>query len=413
MTDGSTKSTLLHSGRIVTPGGVLDDGWVTIDGSRITGVGGRSDTPRSPAHAVDLGGRWLLPGFVDLHMHGGGGNDVTASPDAMAAAVAFHRRHGTTRTLVSLVAAPLADLERQLGWIADLATADEQVVGAHLEGPFLAEARCGAQNPQYLRHPEPGEFARLAAAARGRLRSVTLAPELPGALDLVLDVLAAGAVAAIGHTDATYAQAQAAIARGATLATHLFNGMRPMHHREPGVVGAALAADLACEVINDGIHVHPAMTTMVARSPGRLVLVTDAIDAAGMGDGDVQLGGQPVVVRDGQARLADSGSLAGSTLTMDAAVRRAVLESGLSIGAASAAASANPARVLGQGAKFGAIALGLDADLVVLDDRLAVEEVLLAGQWQDRPERNPVGTDKLADWSRPLTERALPSRSDM
>jgi N-acetylglucosamine-6-phosphate deacetylase len=159
--------------------------------------------------------------------------------------------------------------------------------------------------------------------------------------------------------------------------------------------------------------VHPAITTMVARSPGRLVLVTDAIDAAGMGDGDVQLGGQPVVVRDGQARLADSGSLAGSTLTMDAAVRRAVLESGLSIGAASAAASANPARVLGQGAKFGAIALGLDADLVVLDDRLAVEEVLLAGQWQDRPERNPVGTDKLADWSRPLTERALPSRSDM
>jgi N-acetylglucosamine-6-phosphate deacetylase len=404
--------TLFHGGRVVAPGGVLDGGWVTIDGPRIAGVGIGSDAPRDTARVVDLEGRWLLPGFVDLHMHGGGGSDVSASPESMAAAVAFHRGHGTTRTLVSLVAAPLGDLERQLGWVAELASADGQVIGAHLEGPFLAHERCGAQNPRYLRLPDRAEFAQLVAAARGTLRTMTIAPELPGALDLVVDVVAAGVVAAIGHTDATYAQAQAAIARGATLATHLFNGMRPMHHREPGVVGAALAADLACEVINDGIHVHPAITAMVARSPGRLVLVTDAIDAAGMGDGDVQLGGQAVRVRDGAARLADSGSLAGSTLTMDAAVRRAVLECGLSIVEASAAASGNPARVLHRGAEFGAITPGLAADLVVLDERLTVDAVLVAGQWHDRPERNAVGTDKSSDWSRPLTSRALPSRSD-
>jgi N-acetylglucosamine-6-phosphate deacetylase len=177
-------------------------------------------------------------------------------------------------------------------------------------------------------------------------------------------------------------------------------------------VGAALASDLACEVINDGIHVHPAITAMVARPPSRLVLVTDAIDAAGMGDGDVVLGGQAVRVRDGEARLADSGSLAGSTLTMDSAVRRAVVECGLSVVAASAAASGNPARVLGMSASFGAIAAGLAADLVVLDSELRVESVLAGGRWNPTPIRNTVGTDKSSNWSRPLADGALPSRAD-
>jgi N-acetylglucosamine-6-phosphate deacetylase len=304
----------------------------------------------------------------------------------MAAAVAFHRSHGTTRTLVSLVTAPLADLERQLGWVADLASGSERrVIGAHLEGPFLSHARCGAQNPVHLRRPDRAEFARLVAAARGTLRSVTVAPELPGALDVIRDAVAAGAVAAIGHTDATYAEAAQAIAAGATLATHLFNGMRPIHHREPGPAGAALGADLACEVINDGIHVHPAITTLVNQIPGRLILVTDAIDAAGMGDGEVELGGQRVQVRDGQARLEVSGSLAGSTLTMDAALRRAVSECGLSVVDASAAASGTAARLLGCDDAFGAIRPGLEADLVVLDEQFKVAGVLASGAWAAGP----------------------------
>jgi N-acetylglucosamine-6-phosphate deacetylase len=332
-------------------------------------------------------------------MHGGGGHDVSASPEALAAAVRFHRGHGTTRTLVSLVTAPLDNLEQQLGWIADLVgSGGGHVVGAHLEGPFLSHVRCGAQNPEHLRRPDRAEFARLFAAAQGTLRSMTLAPELPGALDLVADAVAAGVIAAIGHTDATSAEAMQAIAAGATVATHLFNGMRPIHHREPGPAGAALAAGLACEVINDGIHVHPSITTLVNQQPGRLVLVTDAIDAAGVGDGEVELGGQRVEVRNGEARLATTGSLAGSTLTMDAAVRRAVQHSGLSLVDASAAASGTPARLLGRGTEFGSIEPGLAADLVVLDEALTVTRVLTAGRWVtglDKPSTNGRDVTKL------------------
>jgi N-acetylglucosamine-6-phosphate deacetylase len=382
--------TVLRHARVVTPGGVLADGWVSIAGGRIAAVG-TGTPPTGEGTHTDLGGAWLLPGFIDLHVHGGGGHDATSSPDDMAAAVAFHRRHGTTRTLVSLVTAPLDALARQLGWVADLTAVGPSpaghVLGAHLEGPFLSPARCGAQNTGHLLLPDPASFAALAAAARGTLRSVTVAPELPGALDLIGEVLAAGAVAAMGHTDAGHADAQAAIDAGVTLATHLFIGMRPLHHREPGVIAAALAADLACEVINDGIHVHRVITTLVSRVPGRLVLITDAIDAAGVGDGDYVLGAQEVQVRDGQARLTTTGSLAGSTLTMDEAVRRAVSDSGLPIETASAAASGNPARVLGIDDSCGSITSGRDADLVVLADDLGVLRVMAAGAWCDDPGR--------------------------
>jgi N-acetylglucosamine-6-phosphate deacetylase len=259
------------------------------------------------------------------------------------------------------------------------------VVGSHLEGPFLSHVRCGAQNPRHLRRPDRQDFRALLDAANGTLRCITVAPELPGGLDVIADAVAAGTIAAIGHTDATHAEAMRAIAAGATLATHLFNGMRPIHHREPGPAGAALASGLACEVINDGIHVHPAITTMVNQQPGRLILVTDAIDAAGMGDGEVELGGQRVEVRSGEARLAQTGSLAGSTLTMDAAVRRAVLHCGLSIVDASAAASGTPARLLGRESEFGGVEPGLAADLVILDADLTVAGVLASGRWLREP----------------------------
>jgi N-acetylglucosamine-6-phosphate deacetylase len=241
--------------------------------------------------------------------------------------------------------------------------------------------RRGAQNPAYLREPDRAAFAELADAADGTLRSVTFAPELAGALELIPDIHAAGAVAAIGHSDATYDQASAAIDAGATLATHLFNGMRPLHHREPGIIGAALRADLACELINDGVHVHPAITSLLARRPRSLVLVTDAISATGVGDGLFQLGGQAVQVRNGHARL-DDGSLAGSTLTMDSAVRRAVLECGLPIDVAAACAATNPARVLNIDDECGSIAPGLAADLVVLDPDLHVQRVMVGGVWR-------------------------------
>jgi N-acetylglucosamine-6-phosphate deacetylase len=371
--------TVLTGSRLVTPDGVLDRAQVRLEGERIVAV------ETATGEGTDLGGGWLLPGFVDLHVHGGGGNDMTGSAESMRGAVEFHRRHGTTRTLVSLMAAPVDALCEQLEWVAALA--DEGLVaGAHLEGPFLAAARCGAQNPAYLIDPDPLVLAKLLDAADGRLRTMTLAPELPGALEIVEELVAAGSIAAVGHTAATYEQAVAAFAAGASLATHLFNGMGPMSHRSPGAALAALDGGAAFELINDGVHVHDALTRLVARNaPDRAVLITDAISAAGAGDGRYTLGDRQVVVQDGAARLSGADRLAGSTLTMDQAVRRFVLEVGMPVEAAAQAASATPARLLGLAGECGAIAPGLAADLVHLDDDFRLVGVMCRGEWLDSP----------------------------
>ncbi len=372
--------TVLFGARLVTSDGVLERGWLRVGGGRITELG----TAAPPAGAERLDGGWLVPGFVDVHVHGGGGHDFASSAAELAAGVAFHRSHGTTRTLVSLMAGPLDALCEQLGWVVSLATADARVVGAHLEGPFLAQARCGAQNAAYLQLPDRQVLAKLLEAGQGLVRTVTLAPELPGALDLLPLLAEARAVAAIGHTDASYEQAAAGFAAGAGLATHLYNAMPPLDHRRPGASAAALDSPAFLELINDGVHVHPAMIRLAAaHGIRRLVLVTDAISAAGVGDGSYVLGGLPVTVAGGQARGAASGRLAGSTLTMDAAFRRAVLEVGLPIEAAVAAAAGNPARLLGLADRCGAIAAGLDADLVHLDEDLQVRRVMVAGRWLD------------------------------
>lgn len=388
MTDSAAVSTgplLLAGGRVVTPNEVLEGAWVLLAGDSIVSVG--LSRPTVDAPVFDLQGAWLLPGYVDVHMHGGGGHSVSSSLADMEEAVAFHRGHGTTATLVSLVTASLDDLEEQLAWAAELTrrgpTARGTVLGSHLEGPFLSEARCGAQHPAFMIPPSDEAVDRLLRAGGGELRMLTLAPELPGALALIERLRTLGVIAALGHSDASYEVSMAAVAAGATHVTHLFNGMAPLHHRQPGLAGAALDARLACELINDGRHLHPGVVRMVFRLVPQPLLITDAIDAAGVGDGTFDLGGQEVHVQGGEARLVRSGSLAGSTLTMDDAVRRAVKEDGLEIEQVSAAASGNPARVLGLAEGFGAIAPGLRADLVVLDDDLQVRSVMSAGAWCD------------------------------
>jgi N-acetylglucosamine-6-phosphate deacetylase len=369
--------TILSGARTVTPTGVLEAAWVEIIDGRIT----RVETSTPPTDSLDLGGGWLLPGFIDLHVHGGGGHDFTASAEDMAAGVAFHRAHGTTSTLVSLMAGPVDAMCEQLDWVAAL-TARGDVVGAHLEGPFLSSERCGAQNHRHLLAPDPLVLTKLLSAGQDSVRTVTIAPELPGALDLIQDIASAGAIAAVGHTNATYEQAAAGFVAGARLATHLFNAMGSMSQRAPGPAVAALDADACVEVINDGVHVHEALTRLAfASAPNRVALITDAISATGVGDGQYTLGDQEVVVSAGQARLAATGRLAGSTLTMDEAVRRAVQTVGLTIEQASAAASATPARLLGLEDRCGAIVPGLSADLVVLDDDLAVRRVMVRGDW--------------------------------
>lgn len=379
---------LLAGGRVVTPGGVLSPGWIRLAGGLIDAIGqGEPPEPHQAGpSATDLGGRWVLPGFVDMHVHGGGGTSFTeGSADDARHAAEFHRRHGSTTVVASLVTAPLADLEARAAMLAGLVR-DGVLAGIHLEGPFLSAARCGAQDPRHMIAPDVGAFASLHAAAEGHLRAITLAPELPGATGLIEAAAEAGVIAAVGHTDATADITAAAVDAGATHATHLFNGMRPLHHREPGPIGALLDRDeVTCEVIADGVHLHDTAIRLTARAagPGRLVLITDAMAAAGMADGSYPLGSLRVEVAGGVARLAGEdgpGAIAGSTATMAGVVRHAVA-AGLPVPEVAAAASTTPARILGLGDRTGALRPGLAADLVVGDEDFRLHAVMRQGEW--------------------------------
>ncbi|QSB14374.1 N-acetylglucosamine-6-phosphate deacetylase [Natronosporangium hydrolyticum] len=364
------------NGRVVTPDGIID-GHVAIAGDRIVEVA-----------AGDPGdGHWLLPGFVDIHNHGGGGHSfATGDPDSARRAAEFHLRHGTTTVLASLVSSPYELMREAVTAYAPL-VADGVLAGIHFEGPYLSAARCGAQNPQYLRDPSIEELTELVALGGGAVRMVTIAPERAGALAAIEWLVEQGVVAAVGHTDATYEQTRTAIAAGARVATHLFNGMPPVHHREPGPVLALLGMPrVVVELIADGVHLHDGTLRFAAAAagPGGAALITDAIDATGMADGAYELGGQAVTVTGGVARLTTDdgspGAIAGSTLTMAAALRRAV-RVGVPMVDAVRMAATTPAAAIGLGAQVGALAPGRRADLVELDADLAVRRVLRAGTW--------------------------------
>jgi N-acetylglucosamine-6-phosphate deacetylase len=370
---------LLADGRLVTPDGVID-GWLETTGRTITATG--SGMPPRPADR-NLAGSWVLPGFVDIHVHGGAGADFMAGDQtSVRQIVDLHRRHGTTTTLASLVTAELNTLVTTLGSLADLVD-DELLAGIHLEGPFLAPTRSGAHDRGLLRPPEPDVVDRLISAGRGGLRMVTLAPEQPNAVDAIRRFVRAGVAVALGHTDATYDQTRAAIDAGAIVGTHLFNAMRPLHHRDPGPVPALLEDDrVTVELICDGIHLHAATIRLAMRSAGayRIALITDAMAAAGAGDGDYPLGATIVQVRDGVARLAENETIAGSTLTMDRAFRFAI-DAGIGLDDAVRMTSTTPARVLGMADRVGSVAVGLDADLLVLDETFHLRDVMTKGKW--------------------------------
>ncbi|MEV7975983.1 N-acetylglucosamine-6-phosphate deacetylase [Streptomyces sp. NPDC086519] len=374
---------VLDGAHVVLPTGVVDKGRLVVDGTKLAAA--------APADAplLDLTGHWLLPGFVDIHNHGGGGASFSSgTAEEILTGVRTHRAHGTTTLVTSTVTDDMDVLVRQAGLLSELAEQGE-IAGIHFEGPFISPCRKGAHSEALLRDPDPAEVRKLVDAARGQARMVTLATELPGGIESVRLLAEHGVIAAVGHTDATYEQTVEAIEAGATVATHLFNAMPQLGHRAPGPIAALLEDErITVELINDGTHLHPAALQLAFHhaGPDRVAFITDAMDAAGSGDGRYLLGPLEVEVTDGVARLVEGGSIAGSTLTLDRALRRAVTVDGLPVEHAVAALSANPARLLGCYDRVGSLEPGKDADLLVLDADFTLKGVMRKGAWVVVPE---------------------------
>jgi N-acetylglucosamine-6-phosphate deacetylase len=377
--------TLISAAAIVCGSRVSRPGWLQTSGDRILDCGS-GGPPRSAD--VDLSDAVVVPGFVDMHVHGGGGASYTDADgsDAADRAAAFHRRHGTTNTLASLMTAAPDELLSAVRVLTEPSRRGT-VAGIHLEGPWLSPQHCGAHDHRQLRNPDPAEIDTLLTAGDGAIRMVTLAPELSGGIDAIQRIVDAGVVVAVGHTDATYDQTRQAIDAGASVGTHLFNAMRPVHPREPGPALALLQDPrVTVELIADGVHVHPALIRRVIETAGphRVALVTDATAAAGSPDGRFRLGGYDVDVVSGVARLRGTSTIAGSTATMDQLFQTAVSLLGPgtddTLAAAVQLTSTTPARALGLD-HVGNLGVGQAANLVVVNHDLQVVRVMSRGEW--------------------------------
>ena len=389
------KTTVIHASRILTPDEEITDGIIVVEGSRITGVGHR-DMMRLPAGATDFvaSGMTIVPGFVDLHIHGAGGHDVMeGSARALDRVTSTVARHGTTSIVATTVTASVEDTCHSLEGIARYIHAHEsvdeaaetskpaaEILGMHLEGPFISKARRGVHPPDAIARPSVEILDKFVKAADGMVRILTIAPELPGAMQLIAHAVAAKIVVALGHTDADYEQTRAAIEAGARHSVHFFNAMRPFSHRDPGIIGAILTdPDVTAEVIADLVHVSgPAIQVLIGtKGFDSVLLASDGIAATGMQDGNYRLGNFEVTVKDGVARNSE-GKLAGSTLTLDRAIRN-VVGLGVPLTDAVRMATVLPARRLGLAGKKGIIAAGADADLVALTADLRVGAVMTRG----------------------------------
>ena len=382
---------VIHADRAFTPFEEISDAVVVIQGSKIAAVGqrGKVDLPRG-AREINAGGKTVAPGFVDVHIHGAGGHDVMeGTREALEIITATLAARGTTSLVATTVTASEKETKDSVAGIAHFILNTSQyparelsaeILGIHFEGPFISPVRRGVHPAKWIVPPSSELLSHLLREARGTAQILTLAPELPGALELISAARQAGLVVSLGHTDATYEQAQAAIDAGASHAAHVFNAMRPFSHRGTGVIGAILTSPkVSAELIADGVHVDEAAMRMLVelKTPERVILVSDGISATGMPDGKYQLGMFEVKVSGGVARNAE-GKLAGSTLTLDRALRNMVAL-GVPLASALRMLTANPARQIGLGARKGVLAPGADADLVFLDEKLEISGVMARG----------------------------------
>lgn len=381
---------LTITGEIVTPGGVLSGGAVTIDDAGLIAKVAASRTSARRSADIDAPGFLVLPGFADVHVHGGGGADfMHGTIDGVKQITRTHARHGTTSLLATTLTASGDATDRAIEAARTVIEAgpgdgEARVLGVHLEGPFICMARRGAQPAEFVRPPDADEFARWIALSGGSIRKITLAPEIAGAEAVIKLAVSQNITASVGHTNAAAAEVETAIGWGVTSATHVFNAMTGLHHREPGAVGASLVRpEIVCEVIADGVHLAPLVVRLIAaaKGPSGMVLITDAMEGAAMPDGRYTLGGFPVLVQNGTAAFAD-GTLAGSILTMNAAFTNLCrFAPNVTLPDAARMSSGNALRQIGFSGKYGAIMPGRAADLVVMNpDTGEVEATLVGGR---------------------------------
>jgi N-acetylglucosamine-6-phosphate deacetylase len=382
-------TTLIHTGWAITPTGIIPDAGILVRDGVIDAIGPREGMNLPPeATEIIAKDQSAIPGFIDVHIHGAGGRDVMeATPEAMATVTKTVARHGTTSIVATTVTASADDICRSSEGIAKyIATQREpgdvraEVLGIHFEGPFLSEVRRGVHPAEWLRLPSMELLDRFIAAAGGNARILTLAPELLGAIPCIDAARMAGLVVAMGHTDATYEQARAAIAHGVQHAVHVYNAMRPFSHRDSGVIGAVLTTpNITAELIADGVHVEDAAMRLLlrAKSTDCVILVSDGISATGMPDGKYMLGQFEVTVKGGVARNAE-GRLAGSTLTLDRALRN-VMTLGKTFEQTVRMLTLNPAGLLGVEFKKGALRVGADADILLMDAAFQLGGVWVRG----------------------------------
>lgn len=382
----SDQTVIIHA-RIVTEETVIEDGYLSLHGQRITAIGqGLPEEAANGAQVIDAAGSWLLPGFIDLHVHGGFGADfMDGSRESLDTITRFHGGHGTTSIAATTLTGPHDRLSRVLETVDEYRSAPmpyAQIIGVHLEGPFINVKYKGAQNPAFIVPPNKEWIEAWVDRHPGLIVQVSLAPETEGALELIRWLRARGINAAAAHTDATYDQIIAAADAGLNQAVHTFNAMTPLHHRAPGTVGAVLTDErIGAEIITDGHHVHPACIRLLtkAKTNNNLFMITDAMAATGLEDGLYDLGGLAVRVEHGVATLTEGDSLAGSTLTMIDALRFVTGTVGLTVLEASRYMSGNPARQLGIFDRTGSLAPGKQADVLLISPDLELERIWVKG----------------------------------